>query len=96
MKPIKVNFKKLDGTKTSTTLSYSVCKMYGSVFFGVELHHYDSGDDYYNHLAKLVQAFVNEKSKLTDEVELELHKDFIEDMMLRECMKKIRSDNGIG
>lgn len=33
--------------------------------------------------------------KLTDEVELELHKDFIEDMMLRECMKKIRSDNGI-
>lgn len=93
MQPIKVNYKKIDGTKTSTTLCNSVCKTYASVFFDVKLSDFNNVEDYASQIAKLAQAFVNAKNKTVNKCDLELHKDFIEDMMLHECIKKIKNDN---
>lgn len=95
MKPIKVNFKKIDGTKTSTTLCTSVCKCYAQVIGNIKLSDFDNSDDYSVRVAKFVQAFVNVVNDKVNDCDLELHKDFIEDMMLRECMKKIGSDNNL-
>lgn len=92
MKPVKVNFSKLDGTRTSTTLCTSVCKTYASVFFDIKLSDFDNSDDYSIQVAKVAQAFVNSKNKIVNDCDLELHKDFIEDMMLHESMKKIKND----
>lgn len=95
MKPIKVNFKKIDGTRTSTTVSPSACKMYAQVIGGIELADFDNIDDYYRQVGRIAQDFVNSKNQQVNACGLELHKDFIEDTMLRECMKKIRSDNNL-
>lgn len=95
MKPIKVNFKKSDGTKTSTTLSSSSCKMFAQVMHDVKLSDFDNSEQYRNKVARLVQDFVNSKNQLVNDCELEFHKEFIEDTMLHTAMKKIRSDNNL-
>jgi hypothetical protein len=94
MKPIKVNFKKSDGTKTSTTLASSACKMFAQVMHDVKLSDFDNIDDYYSRVARVAQDFVNDKNKVVNDCDLDLHKDFIEDSMLYACMSKIKRDNG--
>ena len=96
MKPIKVNFKKSDGTKTSTTLSSSSCKMFAQVMHDVKLSDFDNSDQYQAKVARLVQDFVNSKNQLVTDCELEFHKEFIEDTMLHTAMNKIKRerDNG--
>lgn len=94
MKPIKVNFKKIDGTKTSTTLSSSACKMFAQVMHDVKLSDFDNSEQYRNKVARLVQDFVNSKNQQVNDCDLEFHKEFIEDTMLHTVMNKIKRDNG--
>lgn len=80
MTAIKINYRTLDGKPTSTTIANSVCKFYAEstgVKIGIM-----SDADYVAKIRKLAQDFVNSLAEQTKQCELELNKDFIENMLL--------------
>lgn len=82
MKPIKVNYRTLDGKPTSTTVAGSIAEFYAKAA-GFELVEYvQDKDGYQQRLTKAIQQLVNEQAHKTNACELELNKNFIERLLL--------------